>query len=322
MTLSWKVIKMTNLDELDVTDNMQNNIKIIQNVLSNLGINIQEPGQINNNKKQEIENIIDKLDQKIDEIEDYFWRPLDSPEVYQQLKNLAVAIGKDNKADKFELTLLPIMVLTICFLIYLFYVASGFTTASLQQNIAAIFESDRGLNVALQTPPEYYLGNISDSLVLFLSLLGIGTAVKQYSLGVKRSSFIAIGIPSLAFLFFYFTNLSGLIPRSNDILLYRLPILVSPFIIILAAYGLNYFIQFGWNTVKRKLTVYPAILSAVLVIMITFFSMMTSANSNDVNYVQRSTDTGSTYFTESELTAFSFITTPLGIKTIPNNNNP
>lgn len=93
---------MTSLKDLDVTDNMQINIKIIQNVLDSLGINAEEPGSINSNKKQQIEPILEEIDQKIDEIEDYFWRPLDSPEVYEQLKNLAIAIGKENKAKKFE----------------------------------------------------------------------------------------------------------------------------------------------------------------------------------------------------------------------------
>jgi tetratricopeptide (TPR) repeat protein len=93
---------MTSLKDLDVTDNMQDNIKIIQGVLDDLGINTKDPGSIEANKKQQIASILEEIDQKIDEIEDYFWRPLDSPEVYGQLKDLAVAIGKDNKAEKFQ----------------------------------------------------------------------------------------------------------------------------------------------------------------------------------------------------------------------------
>jgi tetratricopeptide (TPR) repeat protein len=92
---------MKGLDDLDVTDNMQSNIKIIQNVIDDLGIN-DKLSAIEPNKKQEIETVLEKIDQKIDEIEDYFWRPLDSPEVYERLKNIAVAIGKNNKADKFQ----------------------------------------------------------------------------------------------------------------------------------------------------------------------------------------------------------------------------
>jgi tetratricopeptide (TPR) repeat protein len=102
MTLSLAVIDMSSLDNLDVTDNMQDNIKIIQSVIDGLGVNTQDPGSINANQKDQIGVILDKIDQKIDEIEDYFWRPLDSPEVYEQLKNLAVVIGKNNKADKFQ----------------------------------------------------------------------------------------------------------------------------------------------------------------------------------------------------------------------------
>ncbi len=93
---------MTSLKDLDVTDNMQNNIKIIQSVLDELGVNTKDPASIEVNKKQQIASILEEIDQKIDEIEDYFWRPLDSPEVYGQLKELAVAIGKENKAEKFQ----------------------------------------------------------------------------------------------------------------------------------------------------------------------------------------------------------------------------
>jgi tetratricopeptide (TPR) repeat protein len=96
------VIVMNALDNLDVTDNMKENIKIIQKVIEGLGVNASQPGSINSDTKQNIETILDKIDQKIDEIEDYFWRPLDSPEVYEQLKSLAIAIGKQNKADKFQ----------------------------------------------------------------------------------------------------------------------------------------------------------------------------------------------------------------------------
>jgi tetratricopeptide (TPR) repeat protein len=102
MTLSWEVIIMTALDDLDVTDNMQDNIKIIQSVINGLGVDSKNPSSINADQKQVIGNLLEEIDKKIDEIEDYFWRPLDSPEIYEQLKNLAVAIGRNNKAEKFQ----------------------------------------------------------------------------------------------------------------------------------------------------------------------------------------------------------------------------
>lgn len=212
-----------------------------------------------------------------------------------------------DKAGLSGLTILPIMTLSICSLSYLLYIADVFTSSILQQNLIEIMQSVEELGTKLRSPSQYFLGNISDSLFLFYSLIGIGIAMRQYSLGNKLVSFIIIGLPSLFFLIFYFSDIYSLIPKSSDLLLYRLPILVSPFIIFMVAYGLSYFIKFGRNTRQHNFKVYLPVLPVISVIMITFFSTLTSANGGDVNYVQRSADVGSTYFTESELTAFSFI---------------
>lgn len=102
MSLSGGVMIMTSLKDLDVTDSMKNNIKIIESVINDLGVDPNAPGSISNDKKQEIKSTINELDTKIDEIEDYFWRPLDSPEVYELLKKLADAVGEDDKVKKFD----------------------------------------------------------------------------------------------------------------------------------------------------------------------------------------------------------------------------
>jgi len=93
---------MNSLDDLDVTDSMQNNIKIIRNVIDGLGIDPQNPGSVTGDLEGKIKSTIEILDKKIDEIEDYFWRPLDSPEVYEMLKNLASAVGFEDKVKKFN----------------------------------------------------------------------------------------------------------------------------------------------------------------------------------------------------------------------------
>ncbi|MHC4891676.1 MAG: hypothetical protein ACYTEO_19675, partial [Planctomycetota bacterium] len=93
---------MANLKDLDVTDSMQNNIKIIRSVIDDLGVDPNAAGAISPDQKQKIKATITELDTKIDEIEDYFWRPLDSPDVYELLKKLADAIGESDKVKKFE----------------------------------------------------------------------------------------------------------------------------------------------------------------------------------------------------------------------------
>jgi len=96
---------MTSLKDLDVTDSMQNNIKIIRSVIDDLGVDPNNPGSVTGALEQKVKSTIDELDKKIDEIEDYFWRPLDSPEVYKMLKNLAATIGEHDKVKKFDIKL-------------------------------------------------------------------------------------------------------------------------------------------------------------------------------------------------------------------------
>ena len=100
--LSTRVIIMATLENLDVTDSMQNNIKLLQTVIKDLGVDPNAPGTVTGDQKVKIITTLNEMDRKIDEIEDYFWRPLDSPEVYEQLKKLAAAVGEDGKVKKFN----------------------------------------------------------------------------------------------------------------------------------------------------------------------------------------------------------------------------
>jgi tetratricopeptide (TPR) repeat protein len=93
---------MAALDNLDVTDSMKNNIEIIRSVINDLGVDPENPGSVSGEQQQKIKSTIAIIDQKIDEIEDYFWRPLDSPEVYEMLKGLAAAVGQEDKVSKFN----------------------------------------------------------------------------------------------------------------------------------------------------------------------------------------------------------------------------
>jgi tetratricopeptide (TPR) repeat protein len=93
---------MSNIDNLDVTDSMKNNIDIIRCVINDLGVDPENPGTVSSEQQQRIKSTIEIIDRKIDEIEDYFWRPLDSPEVYQMLKGLAAAVGQEDKVSKFN----------------------------------------------------------------------------------------------------------------------------------------------------------------------------------------------------------------------------
>jgi hypothetical protein len=227
-------------------------------------------------------------------------------------------IFQRNKSANAVLTLLPIMGFIIFFLGYLFFVATSFTSTVFARQFWEIFSVESGLNLGVIHQQQFYyvLGNIGDSFVLFLALIGIGIAIKQYASGSGHLSFVIIGLPSLLFLFFYFNNISQLIPDSRILLFWRLPILVSFFIIYMVTFGLDCSMNLV-NRVPRVKTWLPA-LAMIIVIMISFFSLISPSVASDVNYIQKSADTGSTYFTDSELNAFSFIREKCNYDTIIN----
>jgi tetratricopeptide (TPR) repeat protein len=80
------------LEDLDVTDSMQRDIEIISQVLDTVDTL---------NKNDALEKL-DVIHQKVVEIEEYFWRPLDSPKIYERLREIASQLGEEDKAQKYE----------------------------------------------------------------------------------------------------------------------------------------------------------------------------------------------------------------------------
>jgi hypothetical protein len=212
-----------------------------------------------------------------------------------------------DKPSKFGLTLIPIMLLTVCFFGYMFFIATDFVTSRFVNQFLELFKGGINVNITHQQQYYYLLGYFSDSFILLLSLVGIGIAIKRYSLGYKNLSFIIIGLPSLLFLFIYFNNISQLIPKSVILYLWRLPILVSFFITYMTTYGLSYFMQPGNNMEKLKPEVKWPILSMAIFILISFFFVISPSVASDVSYIQKTADVGNYYFTNAELNSFSFV---------------
>lgn len=80
------------LTELDVTDSMQKDIEIISLVIDT--IDIQNKG--------EAKETLDLIHRKVMEIEDYFWRPIDSPDIYERLRDIALQLEEEDKAQKYQ----------------------------------------------------------------------------------------------------------------------------------------------------------------------------------------------------------------------------
>lgn len=93
---------MTSLENLDVTLDMGENVKAILNALSDIGFQRDASGNVQVPDASRAKDVLAKIDVKVDEAEDYFWRPLDSPEVYTDLKDLATTLGDTTRKQKYE----------------------------------------------------------------------------------------------------------------------------------------------------------------------------------------------------------------------------
>jgi tetratricopeptide (TPR) repeat protein len=93
---------MASLESLDVTRDMGENVKVIQKAISDLGFRRDSSGGVKIDDPSKAKVVLEKIDQKIDEVEDYFWRPLDSPEVYSDLRDLASTISDNARRTKYQ----------------------------------------------------------------------------------------------------------------------------------------------------------------------------------------------------------------------------
>ncbi|MCX8174260.1 MAG: tetratricopeptide repeat protein [Thermoplasmata archaeon] len=87
---------MKELEELDVSWSMGKTVSVLiagLNEVSNL---------LSGGRQTEAKNLLDMVSRKVMEAEEYFWRPVDSDEVYTKLKESYAKIGEPQKATEWE----------------------------------------------------------------------------------------------------------------------------------------------------------------------------------------------------------------------------
>jgi tetratricopeptide (TPR) repeat protein len=83
---------MSQIQELlkfDVTVSMDKDIEILLKAINNI-------------EKGKTKEMLEQINKKVIEIEEHFWRPIDSPKVYEQLKAIALEVGDQNKAKTYD----------------------------------------------------------------------------------------------------------------------------------------------------------------------------------------------------------------------------
>jgi tetratricopeptide (TPR) repeat protein len=84
--------EMQELIDLDVSDSMKSNIEALCKVIENIDVQ---------NKEMALEQL-NQVHTKILEIEEYFWRPVDSEDVYQRLISITKELGDEEKSSHYN----------------------------------------------------------------------------------------------------------------------------------------------------------------------------------------------------------------------------
>ncbi len=83
---------MQELVELDVSDSMMRNINALFSAMDT----------IDTKNLRDAKERLDAIHKKVEEIEEYFWRPVDSQEVYERLVQVANELGEKDKSSHYQ----------------------------------------------------------------------------------------------------------------------------------------------------------------------------------------------------------------------------
>jgi len=149
--------------------------------------------------------------------------------------------------------------------------------------------------------------HIADMLFLFFAWLGFSYLLRRAS-DKKYATYTAIGLLGLVFLVIYLLNPIHLLPLVNKVFLaYRVPLLLTVFMSLAMAYGIVVLAKsFKSNKAGlEKKAIIPFIM--VMVVAFSFFSITCVKNASDVPDFRNPYFGVRRYFTEAELSAFTFV---------------
>jgi uncharacterized membrane protein len=212
-----------------------------------------------------------------------------------------------------------IYLLSICSISYLLWVASEMANATLPTTLRDLIRGDlliggdftHGYGVSI------ILGAIYYSFVLLLGLLGLSSVFSYPRLNDKKRIAGIFALVGFFMLIIYVPSPVNLMRFSNTVLLDRFALIASPFVAFLMAYGLKflYNMKLSWVPGFAR-SVSLIALPVGLVIIMTFFSQISTGNTKDDNNLPHTAMIDSPYFTDSELVSFTFLSEK-GNGTIP-----
>jgi len=221
-------------------------------------------------------------------------------------QKVAIRLGQDNTV----ISATFILLFAICTVAYLIWISFNMMETTLPRTVRTILE----LDIEIKADPlrgygaEAVLGIAYYAFILLLCLLGIRRILDCYRSNSSSKNAYIFAVAGIIMLAVYMPGPLDLFPQSQVVLIRRLNLLVSPFIACLAAYGTEYLtsLQSDFKEGIAK-SLYVPFLAIVLIVPITFFSFIGTGNAQDTDYFPHIVIADTPYFTDEELTSFSFI---------------
>lgn len=190
---------------------------------------------------------------------------------------------------------------TVTYLGYWIYIAGPFFVSTILNlsNTAdpALLPVTRDIQ-----PTSVLLGQYSDfSIIVFLTIIGIVNLLRISS--ALQPILTVLVLLALVILPLYVPGPSSLI--SSVALTYRLPLMLSPIIVLASAIGLCYLIESCKFTNNHNIKWF---FIAVLLVCLFTFSTLSVSNANDLYLKEFFGETNKNYFNEAELSSLKFIT--------------
>lgn len=208
------------------------------------------------------------------------------------------------KVDK-KLYRIYVSLFIVSSLAYWIYVAFGFVTTSLRAyHISETTPAFTVITTVQESVFSFIQNHIVDMMNVFFIIIGFSAL-----LNIKKvdKNLVFISFLSVLFFPFYITNLNYMFPQVMErFLFYRIPLMISIFVIIPIVYGALIFYDFLNTNIKTKnISLFGII---ILLLLYLFFSIASPGLISDSNDFPSNNNENTPYFTVNELTAFSYVT--------------
>lgn len=206
----------------------------------------------------------------------------------------------------------PIILLEVAFIAYFVWVSSGLFSSLLPPYLESFFSTETSMAVdpgeLAGSPLSFIFNSAYYGLILIFALFGVYTAWNSGEESSTRNILRTLSLAALLLLILFLPYPLGLLPQARITLSERFPLLVLPFVAIIIAYGIFYLIgmERKGSTESGSAARLP-LWTVGLVLVVTFFSVITGINSRDTSYLPNSTRAPTTYFTASEMDSFAFM---------------